>query len=734
MKKRNSKIVLVCSCMAFGLAAAAFAGCDFKREETLFGEWTTTLEATCEETGLQTRVSLSDPSVIETRALPAHGHDWAEWEQAAAPSCLVAGVKKRACNTCENEDFAPIPALGHDWGEWDTAAEPTCNTDGYAMRTCLRDGTHTDTRALQASGHDFGEWVVTKAPACSTGGIEKRVCRTCNDHTEIRAIAALGHDWNDLVTTQAPTCTEEGEAKRICRNDASHTVTESVPALGHEWSEWVATKEPALEEDGEEMRVCANNSAHTEMRPLAFAETACLEFVLNEEGTEYSVGVKRSEKSNIVSVRIPAIHNGLPVTALYHSAFSSCINLEKIEFSGNNLKTIGNNAFTSCKKLRSLEIPEGVTTIGRVFVTNCFALEKLCLPASVIDVARGAFLGLPALKTELTVAQDNPVYLADGGCLIEHETGRVTTTTYGATIPEYAKEIAEHAFYWLGPSANGSVRTITIPQGIERIEKNAFSGVAKFTRIVVKGFASKEEAAAVWGEDWCLPSGSGCDIVYARGQKDDTFYYFLNEVKTAYSVKIIDLFADEATIPAAYNGLPVTAIADRGFAFCKNLKQVTVLGNRLTDIGRYAFENCIGITNFEIPKSVKIIGFGAFIEWEDNQTITVKGFASQAVADTAWGTEWRLGCRANIIYRGNSEDQILPDGTKTIGAGAFSGCTSIHQIVIPASVESVGVGAFMNWTENQTIIVMGFASQAAADSVWGANWRKGCNAKIIYKG
>ena len=57
MKKRNSKIVLVCSCMAFGLAAAAFAGCDFKREETLFGEWTTTLEATCEETGLQTRVS-----------------------------------------------------------------------------------------------------------------------------------------------------------------------------------------------------------------------------------------------------------------------------------------------------------------------------------------------------------------------------------------------------------------------------------------------------------------------------------------------------------------------------------------------------------------------------------------------------------------------------------------------------------------------------------------------------
>ena len=76
----------------------------------------------------------------------------------------------------------------------------------------------------------------------------------------------------------------------------------------------------------------------------------------------------------------------------------------------------------------------------------------------------------------------------------------------------------------------------------------------------------------------------------------------------------------------------------------------------------------------------------------------------------------------------------MPEGVKTISIGAFSECVSVKKIVIPASVESVGVGAFTGWTANQTIIIKGFASQAAADAAWGANWRKNCNARIVYEG
>lgn len=611
------KLLIVCSCMALGLAAAAFAGCDIKREETLFGEWTTTQEATCEETGLQTRVSLSDPSVVETRAIPAHGHDWADWEEIVAPSCLVAGVKKRACNTCENEDFAPIPALGHDWGEWITVAEPTCNTDGYATRVCLRDGAHTDMLALPALGHDYGDWVTVKAPTCTTGGIEKRVCRTCNDHADVRAVAALGHDWNELVTIKAPTCTEEGEAKRVCRNDASHTVTESVPVLGHDWSDWFVIKEPTLEEDGEEMRVCANNSAHTETRPLVCLRYACWDYTLNEAGTEYGISLKAGWRPSVVTLHVPSEYNGLAVTEIRGNGVISCKNLKRVEFSGNNLKRIGRNAFMNCIALESIEIPEGVVSVGACAFGMCRNLRSVSFPASVRDFGQDnatstVFLICPALET-ITVAAENPRFFVEKGCLVDREKSRVIASTQACEIPDYVKIIGDYAF------GQRSVEELAIPDGVE-------------------------------------------------------------------------------------------------------------------EIGYRSFIHCNHISVIEIPASVRTIKQGAFEGWQSDQTIIVKGFVSQAVADIAWGKEWRLGCRANIIYRGNPEEQILPEGVKTIAIGAFGECVSVKKIVIPASVESVGVGAFSGWTANQTIIIKGFASQAAADAAWGANWRKGCNAKIIYQG
>ncbi|MDE7159014.1 MAG: hypothetical protein K2N74_05505, partial [Clostridiales bacterium] len=143
---KGKHIAVLCSCLALCAAAAAFAGCD-KKDETLFGDWVTTVEATCEGEGLQTRVSLTDSSVIETRAIPATGHDWNAWTEVTAPTCLTNGMQKRTCNTCDNEDFGAIPALGHSWGAWETVAEPTCIAEGYKERVCEADSTHTQTEA-----------------------------------------------------------------------------------------------------------------------------------------------------------------------------------------------------------------------------------------------------------------------------------------------------------------------------------------------------------------------------------------------------------------------------------------------------------------------------------------------------------------------------------------------------------------------------------------------------------
>ena len=68
----------------------------------------------------------------------------------------------------------------------------------------------------------------------------------------------------------------------------------------------------------------------------------------------------------------------------------------------------------------------------------------------------------------------------------------------------------------------------------------------------------------------------------------------------------------------------------------------------------------------------------------------------------------------------------------SIGNMAFYGCAGLTSITIPASVTTVGNAAFQGWAASQTIYIADYASQAAADAVWGAYWRNYCNSVIKY--
>ena len=78
---RKIKKIWLGTGIAFGAAVVALGayglsqiGKDKPLSESDFGEWVVTLEPTCEEAGLETRSSLSSPSVTQTRAIPALGH------------------------------------------------------------------------------------------------------------------------------------------------------------------------------------------------------------------------------------------------------------------------------------------------------------------------------------------------------------------------------------------------------------------------------------------------------------------------------------------------------------------------------------------------------------------------------------------------------------------------------------------------------------------------------------
>ena len=124
--------------------------------------------------------------------------------------------------------------------------------------------------------------------------------------------------------------------------------------------------------------------------------------------------------------------------------------------------------------------------------------------------------------------------------------------------------------------------------------------------------------------------------------------------------------AGAVTIPASYNGLPVTDIAERAFYNCSSLTAI-MIPEGVTSIGSSAFYGCSGLTAVTIPEGVTSIESFTFYNCSSLTAITI------------------------------------PEGVTSIGPSAFYNCSSLTGVTIPASVESIGALAFRDCSSLEEI-------------------------------
>ncbi len=110
----------------------------------------------------------------------------------------------------------------------------------------------------------------------------------------------------------------------------------------------------------------------------------------------------------------------------------------------------------------------------------------------------------------------------------------------------------------------------------------------------------------------------------------------------------------------------------------------------MTTIGDYAFKDCTGLTNINIPNSVTSVGSSAFFN---------TGIYSNSPDGVFYVDKWVCG------YKGEKPSNVLTlaEGTRGISSSSFSNCFDLTSVVIPNSVTSIGNNAFNGCTSLMSV-------------------------------
>ena len=148
-------------------------------------------------------------------------------------------------------------------------------------------------------------------------------------------------------------------------------------------------------------------------------------------------------------------------------------------------RIICDNAFTWCRSLSDIVIPDSVTSIGFGAFFNCSSLSNIVIPDSVTSIGGAAFFTCGSLSS---------IVIPDSVTSIGHNVFQGCSSLSEIVIPDSVTSIGNSAF-----SGCSSLSKIVIPTSVTSIGDWTFSGCSSLSEVVIPssvtsigGFAFKD--------------------------------------------------------------------------------------------------------------------------------------------------------------------------------------------------------------------------------------------------
>ncbi len=418
-------------------------------------------------------------------------------------------------------------------------------------------------------------------------------------------------------------------------------------------------------------------------RSEADAATSASDFKM--EGTTL---IKYVGTEKIVSV--PAT-----VEVIGENAFDKNDTIEKVILP-DSVKSIEAYAFWGCDNLNTVVLGKGLTEVGDFVFANCKGLERMTIPKNIRSIGIQAFVDCVNM-TDITIPPEvtNIHDTAFNGCyrlVIHCDTGTFADKYAQAfyekqlEMPEY-EDVADYA-----------------PSDDEKDDNTSDSDK--------KENQNNVEIGELMGSTSVVGNQA---VVFI----DNTSPLMQNNVMSGDGAGNGGSTGNlpELTADAKYTIVDGKIVADQAYYRNQNLSEV-VLSEGIEEIGQFAYARS-SLSEITIPEGTQTIGYGAFYHCDDLQMIWLpdsitniepKAFTHSLYWDGIMQSEllFIVNGKSLLAYNEiNAEDATvvtIPEGVTVIAGEVFKDHEHIETVVLPKSLKTIGEGAFEGCTNLSRVI------------------------------
>ena len=391
--------------------------------------------------------------------------------------------------------------------------------------------------------------------------------------------------------------------------------------------------------------------------------------IKEESGAIYSHdGTRLLEGPRNVSSYI--IKTGTKVIA--DKAFSNCKELRDIIIP-NTVTHIGNESFYGCESLVSVSLPHGLEVLGN-YVFRYSGLKTIILPESLKIIGYNPFNRCNYLEdikcfSSDFVVSDNSLYSRDMKRLICHY-----GTKTSLILPSELTNIDNRAF-----DQCESLELISLPMSLTRIGSGAFQECKSLQSITLPPNLTSIRDSAFYGcsslKTISIPKGVTqiCNYVFYKCSS-------LINIELPKGISSIGRYAFYGCSSLISIDLPsgTTTICEDAFNFCFSLKFISIPSS-INRIDSRAFYCCSSLQFISIPWGVTKINEQTFNGCNSLESVSLHRGLKQIC-------EGAFRCCYSLRHIS------IPKSVTYIGDHAFDSCESLEIITLPHSLEYVGNG------------------------------------------